>query len=131
MTKSSKLINNDRPEEKTGSIMKSPPCYSQLATAFTTMPPSSPCYHDCNSPALSGRGDGESEDAVGVAVTVAVVHVLSAITRGPDEDGAPAIPALKPSHVPLTRVSWFGGQLLKADFQSVTSVGIRVDQLWI
>ena len=53
-----------------------------------------PCVAEEHSPALCGRGDGESEDAVRVAVTVAVVYEPAAVTRRPDEDGALAIPTL-------------------------------------
>ena len=67
-------------------------CPETIRTLLTSRsPPSRPP----DLPALRGRGDGEREDAVGVAVAVAVVHVLAAVARGPDEDGAPAFPALQ------------------------------------
>ena len=47
-----------------------------------------------NEPVLGGGADRQGPDGVGVAVAVAVVVVPAAVARGPDEDGALALPAL-------------------------------------
>lgn len=47
---------------------------------------------------LGGAADGQRVDAVGVAVAVAVVAVLAAVARRPDEDRAATAATLQLSH---------------------------------
>lgn len=44
---------------------------------------------------LGGAADGEGVDAIGVAIAVATVTIAATVPRGPDEDGAQSVAALR------------------------------------